>query len=197
MTDRRPFGEEWVKRHRLPWWYLTPVSITKPAPGVLRVAKSRTLAGLSAVLLAAFVLAWYGVFAAMVRAEDSQGVLEGAVALVRARPWMAVFLLAPLLAAPGLARNLWRLITGDVIVFDGGARSIVRNGRVVGWFDGVTQVEVRSASRGEAGMVYTVSLRHHRKGVIRIAQLSDIDDASELASALADILSVGVTETNS
>lgn len=193
MPDRKPFGDDWLKRFRPPWWWPQPFTIRRPRPEILEIVKSRMRAGLSLLFLVVAGIFWYGVLLGHANSRSPGDPFDGFKQLVRDHWWMITLPFAPLLGLPAIIRELRVWIAGQVFLFNSITRTIERNGQLVARFQDVARVQVDSVRVGEAGVEYTLSLVLD-DGALSVVQLSDIDDVHTAAAEIGGFLGVGVVQ---
>jgi hypothetical protein len=110
---------------------------------------------------------------------------------VKAQPFLALFLLAPLAFVPRLLENLKMIVTGQSWLIDGSAKSIVHNGVRQAQFDDVAGIQIREVS-GQNGSDYRLTLILSSGEKLTIHTGSDESVIMGIADDIADLVGVPV-----
>jgi hypothetical protein len=180
--------------------------IEHPTPRSLRVEKTRA-GGLRNVLgVLAFYAIWYGALLAKPLSElwhagHMSAVLfslEGWVTLVRSVTHDSIivwfFLCAPLLGLPQLIGQVKISLFGEVLLFDGFAKTVVRDSEQPTKLSDRGGVEIKSVLDDEGPDKYRVSVLLKDGSRLLVSESSDVGQMTKLAGDIAGVLNTKVVD---
>ena len=182
------------------------LTIEHPGPQSLVVSKNKA-GGLETVAgYLIFYMFWYGIhFAGPLQELGRTGdpfmhllSLEGWLAFWRsATPdgsldW--IFLGVPLLALPNLLRPLKIVLFGEVILFDGSARIISRDGKQGTLYADTRGVEIKIIADSESPDHYRVSVLRNSGPSLFVAESDNYEPMANVAGDIARVLNTEIVK---
>ena len=173
------------------------LKVEHPDPHSLVLKKTRAggLLNLSTTLI--FYVVWYGFLIAPFwpggNLFNFEAWLTRLQAITRQLPFLWLFLLAPLLGLPQLFKAAKISLLGEVFIFDGFTRAILKDGKQTALFADIRGVEIRTFSH-EGSNDYRVSVLLHSGSALYVTASSDYERMANTAADIARVLHTAVVK---
>jgi hypothetical protein len=182
------------------------LAIEHPDPGSLTIKKTRWGGLRNAISVLGVLTFWYGILLGPEwlvlrqhgRLPEGLTSLGGWVTLLREvagdNPCLWVFLLAPLLFLPPLIGQLKISLVGDVLVLNGTAETISRDGRHLALFSESEGVQLRTVRDDEGRDTHRVSVLLSGGASLIVTESDEVEQMATLADDIARVLNTPVVK---